>query len=119
MKKGPMISRRRVLQSATLAAGALGMKALGVSRPASAAPAEAPATGAGTVIGMPFEARPVVRLGLIGYGGRGTEHLNDLLGIAGVEIHAVGDLVKSRVEAAQSIVEKAGQKRPAGYSAGE
>ena len=60
-----------------------------------------------------------VRLGLIGYGGRGTEHLNDLLGIPGVEVHAVCDLVKSRVEDAQAAVEKAGQKRPGGYSAGE
>jgi hypothetical protein len=119
MKKAPTISRRRVLQSATLAAGALGIKALGIGPTAASAQSVEPAPGGGSVIGMAFGARPIVRLGLVGYGGRGTEHLNDLLGIPGVEIHAVCDLVKSRVEAAQSIVEKAGQKRPAGYSAGE
>ena len=120
--KIPTISRRRVLQSATLAAGGLGLKALGWSATATAAPAApAPpaATATGSVLGMRFDARPVVRVGLIGYGGRGTGLLKDLLGIPAVEIHAVCDLVRSRVEAAQSEVEKAGQKPPAAYFAGE
>jgi glycosyl hydrolase family 109/GFO/IDH/MocA oxidoreductase family protein len=58
-------------------------------------------------------------VGLIGYGGRGTSLLGDLLGIPGVTVNAVCDLVKERVERAQAAVEKAGQKRPAGYFAGE
>jgi glycosyl hydrolase family 109/GFO/IDH/MocA oxidoreductase family protein len=119
MKKATTISRRRVLQSATIAAGGLGLKALGLGANAAAAPAEPAAASAASVMGMRFEPRPVVRLGLIGYGGRGTEHLNDLLGIPGVEVHAVCDLVKARVEAAQSVVERAGQGRPAGYASGE
>ena len=38
----------------------------------------------------------------IGYGGRGTNLLHDLLGIPGVQVNAVCDLVKARVERAQS-----------------
>ena len=50
---------------------------------------------------------------------RGKSLVHDLLGIPGVEVNAVCDLVKERVERAQAAVEKAGQKRPAGYSSGE
>jgi predicted dehydrogenase len=113
--KGPTISRRRVLQSAALAAGGLGLKALGLPPPAESAP---PAAGQ-SVMDMRFEARDVVRIGLIGHGGRGTTLLHDLLGIPGVAVNAVCDLVPERVERAQLAVERAGQKRPAGYHAGE
>jgi len=119
--KGPRISRRRVLQSAALAAGGLGLKALGLSPAAQAAqaPAGPPAAAGSSMIGVPFEARSVVRVGLIGHGGRGASLLHDLLGIPGVQVSAVCDLVKDRVAAAQAKVVKAGQKEPAGYSAGE
>src|SRR5882762_8140259 len=120
-KKGLPVSRRRVLQSAALAAGGLGLKALGLTPVAQAAqaPAGPPAATGASMIGVRFEPREVVRVGLIGYGGRGTSLLHDLLGIPGVQVNAVCDLVKDRVERAQATVEKAGQKRPAGYSAGE
>jgi len=119
-RKIPPISRRRVLQSAALAAGGLGLKALGLGSPAEAAPAPPAATSTGeSMIGVSFESRAVVRVGLIGYGGRGTSLLNDLLGIPGVAVNAVCDLVPERVQRAQDRVEKAGQKRPAGYHAGE
>jgi hypothetical protein len=118
--KSPPISRRRVLQSAALTAGSLGLNALGL-RPVVQARTETPppATRAETVIGMRFEPRAVVRIGLVGYGGRGTGLLHDLLGVPGVQVNAVCDLVKERVARAQDAVEKAGQKRPDGYSAGE
>ena len=122
-KNGPPISRRRVLQSAAVAAGGLGLRALGLPSVAAAAPASAqasaPAAAGESMIGVPFEPRAVVRVGLIGHGGRGASLLHDLLGIPGVTVNAVCDLVKERVERAQAAVEKAGQKRPAGYSAGE
>jgi predicted dehydrogenase len=122
-KNGPPISRRQVLQSAAVAAGGLGLKALGLPSAVEAAQAPAQATvppaGGQSMIGVPFEARSVVRVGLIGHGGRGGSLLHDLLGIPGVTVNAVCDLVKDRVESAQAKVEKAGQKRPTGYSAGE
>jgi predicted dehydrogenase len=119
--KGPKVSRRQVLQSAAVAAGGLGLEALGV-RPAGAASplqAAAPAASGASMVGVPFEARPVVRIGMIGYGGRGTSLMHDLLGVPGIAVNAVCDLVPERVAKAQAAVEKAGLKRPEGYSKGE
>ena len=108
-KKGVPVSRRRVLQSAALAAGGLGLKALGLPplAQASQAPAGAAPVPSGTsMIGVPFEPRAVVRVGLIGHGGRGASLLHDLLGIPGVQVNAVCDLVKDRVANAQAKVVK-------------
>jgi hypothetical protein len=45
--------------------------------------------------------------------------LDEFLGVDGVEITAVCDIVKDKVTAAQRIIEKAGQKTPAGYTNGD
>src|SRR5437899_1714824 len=99
-KKGVPVSRRRVLQTAALAAGGVGLKALGLTPTAQAvqavqaaqaaqAPAGTPPATGASMIGVRFEPREVVRVGLIGYGGRGTSLLHDLLGIPGVTVGAV------------------------------
>ena len=56
-----------------------------------------------------------VRLGVIGVGGRGTSHVETLLAMGGVEIPALCDINEEHLTRAQSMVEKAGQKRPEGY----
>ncbi len=66
--------------------------------------------------GSPMEK---VRIGYIGVGGMGTAHVENLLKIKGAEIVAVCDIVEDRVKRAQEMVEKAGFKKPEGYSAGE
>lgn len=105
-------SRRDVLRTAT------GAAALAVARPAAAQAPPPPAAGA-SMIGVPFEKRDVVRVGLVGCGSRGPSHLADLLGIEGVEIRALCDAVPERVARTQDRVEKAGRPRPEGYSKGE
>jgi len=60
-----------------------------------------------------------IRVGFVGVGGRGTGHVRDLLAIPGVEVKAVCDIVPSKVENVQNMVQKAGQPRPAGYSRGD
>ncbi len=65
------------------------------------------------------EAMEKVRIGYIGVGLMGTSHVENLLKIAGAEIVAVCDIVEAKVKRAQDLVEKAGFKRPAGYSNGE
>lgn len=60
-----------------------------------------------------------VRIGYVGVGGMGTAHVANLIKIEGAEIVAVCDIVGSRVSRAQDMVEKAGFKRPEGYSLGE
>lgn len=70
---------------------------------------------------MSAQRRPIeeVRAGIVGVGGRGLGHVQELLKVPGVEIRAVGDIVPSHVEEAQNLIEEAGQPRPAGYSRGE
>jgi len=79
------------------------------------------AMAAGVASHAAAQNRPMsrVRLGIIGVGGRGSGHVHNLLRIPGVEIKAVCDIVPSKVENIQNIVEKAGQGRPTGYSGGE
>ena len=75
-------------------------------------------TGA-TMIGVPFQARDQVRLGIIGVGGRGTSLLKDLLAVDKVEIRAICDLVPEKVARAQKAVTDAGQPQPTGFTKGE
>jgi hypothetical protein len=81
--------------------------------------APAPKTGNATMMGVPFEKREKVRLGIIGVGGRGTSLLHDLLGVENVEVKAVCDLVPEKVEHAQKAVTDAGQPKPTGFTKGE
>jgi predicted dehydrogenase len=59
-------------------------------------------------------AKPL-RLGIVGVGARGTTHVETLLAMGGVEIPALCDINQEHLTRAQSMVEKAGQKRPEGY----
>ena len=69
------------------------------------------------------EAKPpaieTVRVGLVGIGGRGTVLLKILLGLEGVRVKAVCDIIEDRVARAQDLVTAAGQARPNGYTRGE
>ncbi len=103
-------SRRDVLRTAA------GAALVSAARPLAA---QAPPSAAASMIGVPFEKRDVVRVGLVGCGSRGPSHLADLLGIEGVEIRALCDVVPERVAQAQDRVEKAGRPRPEGYAKGE
>lgn len=58
------------------------------------------------------------RLAIIGTGGRGTALLHNILAADG-QVVALCDIVASKAEAAAVLVEKAGQKRPELYTAGD
>jgi len=64
-------------------------------------------------------AMETVRVGLVGVGNRGTWLLQILLGIKGVQIKAVCDIIEDRVTKAQDMVTTAGQPKPNGYTRGE
>jgi hypothetical protein len=81
--------------------------------------AATPKSANATMIGVPFEGRERVRLGIIGVGGRGTSLLHDLLAVDGVEVKAICDLVAEKVEHAQKAVTDAGQSKPVGFSKGD
>jgi predicted dehydrogenase len=72
-----------------------------------------------TMIGVKFEPRDVVRLGIIGVGLRGTDVLGEFLAIDKVVVNAVCDVVKDKCLRAAQLIEKAGQKTPGIYADGE
>lgn len=61
----------------------------------------------------------VVRVGFIGLGGMGGNHIRNLIRIKGVELVAVCDIVPGKVTKVQKWCTDAGKKAPEGYSKGE
>jgi predicted dehydrogenase len=116
--RAPKLSRRRLLQTAAGAAAGVGLSGLKLEATAARA-GETPVLTTATMRGVAFDARPVVRVGLVGCGRRGLSLLNDLVGIEQVKVTAVCDVVSEQVAKAQAVVEKAGQPRPGGYSNGD
>ena len=57
---------------------------------------------------MKFEPRAIIRVGIIGVGGRGTSMLDEFLGVDGVQITALCDIVKDKCLNGQHVIEKAG-----------
>jgi hypothetical protein len=72
-----------------------------------------------SMMGVKFEPRDVVRIGIVGVGLRGTSVLKEFLAIDKVQVNAVCDVVKDKCLRAAQLVEKAGQKTPAIYASGE
>jgi predicted dehydrogenase len=75
-----------------------------------------PATAASEL----FTAPPIetVRMGFVGVGHMGTNHLRIFLNIPGVEIRAIGDINPSNLARAQALVTEAGRPRPDAYDRG-
>ncbi len=117
-------SRRELLKSAALAGASLGLSGLAAeTRFADAAGDEqylkTPNAKYNTVIGMKFPRVDTIRMGIVGVGGRGTNLLENFLAIDNVQIIAVCDIVNESAARAQDKVEKAGQKSPVAYTAGD
>ena len=111
------ISRRQLLRTAGVAAAGVG---LGGLRPVVAQAAFAdPVLDTESMMGVPYEARDLVRVGLIGCGRRGHSLLNDLLGIEKVEVRAVCDVNPAHAASAQALCEKRKARRPEAYTNGE
>ncbi|MFA5803168.1 MAG: Gfo/Idh/MocA family oxidoreductase [Melioribacteraceae bacterium] len=60
-----------------------------------------------------------VRIGYVGVGGMGTDHVSNLLKIKGAEIVAVCDIVEAHATRAQDMIVKAGQEKPEAYTKSE
>jgi hypothetical protein len=124
-KRSQEISRRSFLMSTAI--GGAGLVIAGdiltpELKAEAAESAKLPGTKKGshaTMMGVPFEARERVRLGIIGVGGRGTNLLENLLAVDNVDVKAICDLVPEKVAAAQKAVTDAGQPKPIGFSNGE
>ena len=118
--KEPKLSRRDLLKAATI--GGLGFTTFGMAGKPAANDSESLSTSKfrqETMIGVKFEARDVVRVGIVGVGLRGTSVLGEFLAIDKVVVNAVCDVVKDKCLRAAKMIEKAGAKTPAIYSNGE
>src|SRR5947209_13203621 len=104
------VSRRDLFRRTAAGAALIGL--------AGSAAGEPPAGGQ-SMIGVRFEPKDQVRMGLIGCGGRGRGVLNDWLGVENLQVMAVCDPVKEHALKAQAAVERAGQRPPAVYANGE
>jgi len=71
------------------------------------------------MIGVPFEKRDKVRMGIVGVGERGKSMIHDFLGIETLEIVALCDNVKANAEQGKAMIEKAGRPSPAMYTDGD
>lgn len=80
--------------------------------------AQRPAAG-DTMIGVRFEPRARVRVGVIGTGQRGTGHVRELLGAGAVEVVALCDVVEARARGAAALCAQAGRPPPALFTRGE
>jgi hypothetical protein len=61
---------------------------------------------------------PLVRVGFVGCGLQGTEHIKNLLDIEGVELRAVCDIVPEKTERAQKLAKEAGKVEPRAFTRG-
>lgn len=102
------ISRRDLFKT-----GAVAAITAGLTNSAEAKPK------ANTMIGVPFERRDKVRLGIIGCGERGKSMIQDFLGVENLEIKAICDNVKANAEECKAIIEKKGRKSPELYTDGD
>jgi hypothetical protein len=107
-------NRRDFLKLGALAGVGAAVAGVGLTGCAAAGP-----------FGRPAPERPLVtpprdriRIGFVGVGGMGTNHVQQLLRVPGADIHAVCDIVPDRVTRAQNLVVAAGQPRPRGYERG-
>src|SRR6478735_3373906 len=103
------LSRRRFLEASAAASVAARLVS-----PAEASPAQ------GGYRSDFFRVPPIslVRVGFVGCGLQGTEHIKNLLDIEGVELRAVCDIVPAKTERAQKLAKEAGKREPKAFTRG-
>lgn len=72
-----------------------------------------------TMIGVPFEKKETVRMGIIGCGLRAKSMIGDFIGVEGLEIVALCDNVPSNAADCAELLVSAGRKRPDLYTDGD
>lgn len=113
------LSRRELLKSAAAASAAFALPGFDVTDPGSASTA-ASSSAATSMAGVPFERHDVVRIGIVGTGLRGRSMLHEWLGVEGVRITALCDIVPEKVATARAAMKAAGHDyEPAVFTSGE
>lgn len=112
------VSRLDFLKAAALSGASLLLPS-GARAREGGGDAEPPRAKGQGMLNTPFEPKDRIRVGLIGYGGRGTALMHNFLGTGFVDVTAICDIVPEKVRAGKAAVTQAGQKEPAGYSNGD
>ena len=114
------LSRRDLLKAAALASAGLALpgpfsNAIAEQVTAASHPDLAPPAPPNrkSMRAVPFEKHDVVRVGMVGTGLRGRSVLRELLGVDGVHIVALCDLVPGHAQLAAKMVTNAGRPQPA------
>jgi hypothetical protein len=118
------VSRRDLLKSVAAAGAGFGLSQLGFASDAHAESAshdgDAPPPLVPSMMDVRFEPHAVPRIAIVGTGLRGRSTLGELLGVGGVKITALCDIVPEKVEMAKAMMRKAGHDyEPAVYTGGE
>jgi predicted dehydrogenase len=120
------LSRRDLLKAAALASAGLATSgsftnAIAEHVTAASHPDLAPPAPANrrSMRAVPFERHEVVRIGMVGTGLRGRSLLHDLLGVEGVKIVALCDVVPDKARLAAKMCTDRGQAEPALYTSGD
>jgi predicted dehydrogenase len=122
MSDGDGINRRDFIKTtAMIGAGLMAAGATGCAsgNKTSESASSLGAKADGSMVG--FKATPIkiVRIGIVGLGGRGTGLLHDYMRCPGVQIKAVCDVKPDRAARAQDILVKAGHEKPDAYTKGD
>ncbi|MEV0598251.1 Gfo/Idh/MocA family oxidoreductase [Streptomyces sp. NPDC050315] len=131
-------SRRSVLWTAGAAGAGLGLAGMAAGTASAATPtaansaagaagaagavadtAAAPKRRGRTMIGVPFEGRSTVRIGIVGLGNRGGSMIDLFLAVPNTRVVAICDPVKEKAAKAAKKVTDAGQPAPAVYTKGD
>ncbi|MEP0846518.1 MAG: Gfo/Idh/MocA family oxidoreductase [Phycisphaerae bacterium] len=110
-------TRRDFLKHTALTSVGAALLGVGAAGCAAAGRRPAPTADAAPLFASPKLER--VRIGFVGVGGMGTNHVQQLLKIEGAEIRAVCDIDEAHAERAAALVAKAGQPKPSLYTRGE
>lgn len=116
---GPL-SRRALLRTSAATAAGLGLTGLSTAHAASTSGEDvAPVRKGESMMGVAFEARETVRMGIIGLGNRGSAMLTQILAVPGVRVTALCDVDVAAVRRAAKAVTDHGDPAPAQYTGGE
>ncbi len=109
-------SRRDFLKTTALTVGGGVVAGLGTSAEARAQAAAQPAPETTLFTAPPMDR---IRVGFVGVGGMGTNHLDNYLALEGVEVKAICDIDPAHAERGRKKVVAAGQPEPVLYTKGE
>ncbi|GAA4873145.1 Gfo/Idh/MocA family protein [Saccharopolyspora cebuensis] len=112
------LSRRALLRTSAATAAGLGISGL-PGQAAAATREDVPARQGESMMGVPFEARDEVRMGIIGLGNRGSAMLAQILAVPGVRVTALCDVDAAAVRRAARTVTDHGDPEPAQHTRGE